>query len=127
MSLDFDALFRTYNGKLLGFIRKHCRFDADDIGQQAWLRAITFQHKLKQEKYFFTWICKISLRLIATQAVSKHNNDISLSDVTTDEQAIEIGLTTDHKRPKYTPPLTNAQRQRRFKRKKRLQGNGELV
>ncbi len=59
----FEELVRRYHCKLVNAIRCHvaCRMTADDIVQDAWVKAYQNLHQLRVDSNFYFWLLRIAM------------------------------------------------------------------
>ncbi|MCM2369000.1 RNA polymerase sigma factor [Aporhodopirellula aestuarii] len=63
MESAFEQLVSRYHAKLLNAILRHvaCRMTADDIVQDAWIKAYQNLHQLRADGNFFFWLYRIAM------------------------------------------------------------------
>jgi len=77
----FDILVQRYRASLFRFVYHglHNKEDAEDIAQEAFVRAYLSLSQLKDNSLFRTWLFKIALNLIRdSKRVEKRNPTVSL-------------------------------------------------
>ena len=84
----FSELYNQHKNSLIDYVFKKIgkREDAEDIAQDAFIKALAHLGKLRDPKKFYRWLRRIAYQLIVDKyrEKSKHIEFISLSDVSDD-------------------------------------------
>jgi RNA polymerase sigma factor (sigma-70 family) len=84
----YSILVARYNRRIYNFIRRKVKndMDAEDIVQEAHLRALTYLHGFRQGCTFATWLSRVATNVAYRQLQQRHrleglfNSILSLSD-----------------------------------------------